>query len=158
MAGISCFVMTMGYSFHHRLPLFTFHLYFGLRFPQTFSFTLLSITNVCALSRRTGFNRQADGNTSSNNQQRPNGSPNPSPTSFSPVMPPPNQSLSSASVASSGTENGVSGADAQVVSEPIKYFFQEKYAKLGVKGNFMPLAAQPPNVELADWLAHQSRL
>lgn len=38
-----------------------------------------------------------------------------------------------------------------------KYFFQEKFARLGVKGNFMPLAAQPVNVDLADWLAHQSR-
>ena len=36
-----------------------------------------------------------------------------------------------------------------------KFFFQEKYTKLGVKGNFMPLAAQPKNVELGDWLAHQ---
>ena len=31
----------------------------------------------------------------------------------------------------------------------------EKYARLGVKGNFMPLAAQPKNVDLGEWLAHQ---
>lgn len=43
------------------------------------------------------------------------------------------------------------------IDEPPKFFFQEKYAKLGVKGNFMPLAAQPKNVELGDWLAHQGR-
>ena len=42
-------------------------------------------------------------------------------------------------------------------NEPPKFFFQEKYAKLGVKGNFMPLAAQPKNVELGDWLAHQGQ-
>jgi hypothetical protein len=38
-----------------------------------------------------------------------------------------------------------------------KFFFQEKYAKLVVTGNFMPLAAKPKNVELADWLAHQGK-
>lgn len=44
--------------------------------------------------------------------------------------------------------------DKALMEQP-KFFFQEKYAKLGVKGNFMPLAAQPKNVELGDWLAHQ---
>ena len=39
--------------------------------------------------------------------------------------------------------------------EPPKFFFQEKYARLGVKGNFMPLSAQPTNVDLGEWLAHQ---
>lgn len=48
--------------------------------------------------------------------------------------------------------------DAQAPAEQPKYFFREKYAKLGVKGNFMPLAAQPINIGLADWLAHQSKL
>jgi hypothetical protein len=42
--------------------------------------------------------------------------------------------------------------------EPAKFFFMEKYAKLGVKGNFMPLAAQPKNVDLGDWLAHQGKV
>ena len=42
-----------------------------------------------------------------------------------------------------------------MVEDTPKFFFQEKYAKLGVRGNFMPLAAQPKNVELGDWLAHQ---
>lgn len=35
------------------------------------------------------------------------------------------------------------------------FFFREKYATLGVKGNFMPLAAQPKYVDLGEWLAHQ---
>ncbi len=39
-------------------------------------------------------------------------------------------------------------------SEP-KKFFNEKYAKCSVKGNFLTLAAQPKNVELGEWLAHQ---
>jgi hypothetical protein len=36
-----------------------------------------------------------------------------------------------------------------------KKFFNEKYAKCSVKGNFLTLAAQPKNVELGEWLAHQ---
>ncbi|KAE8393941.1 Mob1/phocein [Aspergillus alliaceus] len=38
-----------------------------------------------------------------------------------------------------------------------KYFFQEKYAPLNVKGNFLTLCACPKNVELGEWLAHQSK-
>ncbi|KAL8950699.1 MAG: hypothetical protein Q9222_003285 [Ikaeria aurantiellina] len=40
--------------------------------------------------------------------------------------------------------------------EPTKWFFRETQAKLGVKGNFMPLAAKPPYLDLGDWLAHQT--
>ncbi|KAL1967544.1 hypothetical protein VTN77DRAFT_3059 [Rasamsonia byssochlamydoides] len=36
-----------------------------------------------------------------------------------------------------------------------KYFFQEKYASLNVKGNFLTLCACPKNVELGEWIAHQ---
>ncbi|KAK2735997.1 hypothetical protein FQN57_000890 [Myotisia sp. PD_48] len=39
--------------------------------------------------------------------------------------------------------------------DAIKYFFQEKYAPLNVKGNFLTLCACPKNVELGEWLAHQ---
>jgi len=38
-----------------------------------------------------------------------------------------------------------------------KKFLNEKYAKCSVKGNFLTLAAQPKNVELGEWLAHQCR-
>ncbi|KIW90406.1 uncharacterized protein Z519_09051 [Cladophialophora bantiana CBS 173.52] len=41
-----------------------------------------------------------------------------------------------------------------VEQEP-KKFLNEKYAKCSVKGNFLTLAAQPKNVELGEWLAHQ---
>ncbi|MCJ1312439.1 hypothetical protein MMC25_006113 [Agyrium rufum] len=37
-----------------------------------------------------------------------------------------------------------------------RFFFQSRYARLGVRGNFMPLAAQPPNVDLGEWLAHHA--
>lgn len=53
-------------------------------------------------------------------------------------------------------ESGNNSTEVQAPPETPKYFFLEKYAKLGVKGNFMPLAAQPVNVDLAEWLAHQS--
>lgn len=36
-----------------------------------------------------------------------------------------------------------------------KKFLNEKYVKCSVKGNFLTLAAQPKNVELGEWLAHQ---
>lgn len=36
-----------------------------------------------------------------------------------------------------------------------KKFFNERHAKCSVKGNFLTLAAQPKNVELGEWLAHQ---
>jgi hypothetical protein len=42
-------------------------------------------------------------------------------------------------------------------AEPEKRFFNEKYAKCSVKGNFLTLAAQPKNVELGEWLAHQCK-
>ena len=41
-------------------------------------------------------------------------------------------------------------------AEP-KRFLNEKYTKCSVKGNFLTLAAQPKNVELGEWLAHQRK-
>lgn len=38
-----------------------------------------------------------------------------------------------------------------------KKFLNEKYAKCSVKGNFLTLAAQPKNVDLGEWLAHQRK-
>lgn len=43
-------------------------------------------------------------------------------------------------------------------SDASKYFAQEKYAPLNVRGNFLTLCACPKNVELGEWLAHQSKL
>ena len=47
------------------------------------------------------------------------------------------------------------GTDLQAPEET-KWYFKEAYAKLSVKGNFMPLAAKPSYLDLGDWLAHQS--
>lgn len=61
-------------------------------------------------------------------------------------MPPlvPSPSISSTLSVESGSQEG-----------DTKRFFNEKYAKCSVKGNFLTLAAQPKNVELGEWLAHQ---
>ena len=107
-------------------------------------------TNLSHFNRRSGFGRQNEGPNVNTNQQRPNGSPNPSPIAYSPSMPPQNST-------GAAPENGNSNTEVQPPPETPKYFFLEKYAKLGVKGNFMPLAAQPVNVDLAEWLAHQSK-
>ena len=44
---------------------------------------------------------------------------------------------------------------AQTTRDEPKVFFNPKYAKLGVKGNFMPLSALPELVKPGEWLAHQ---
>ena len=111
------------------------------------------------LKSRQGFNRQSNktnGNGTSNaNQQKGTSSQNSSPTTHVPPMPPLNTSTSPSSVPGSNSDNGSNNGDAQIDVEPTKFFFREKYARLGVKGNFMPLAAQPKNVDLGEWLAHQ---
>ena len=75
-----------------------------------------------------------------------NGSPAPSPTSSVPDMP---TLLNSPSVSSILSYENTYGEGSN------KKFFNEKYAKCSVKGNFLTLAAQPKNVELGEWLAHQ---
>ena len=91
------------------------------------------------------------------NQQKGPGSSNSSPTGpFAPSMPPLSTSASFASIA--GSDTGSPQVENQVQDpEPTKFFFREKYARLGVKGNFMPLAAQPKSVDLGEWLAHQCK-
>jgi hypothetical protein len=75
-----------------------------------------------------------------------NGSPAPSPTSSTPEMPP---LLNPPSASSTLSYENAYGEGSN------KKFFNEKYAKCSVKGNFLTLAAQPKNVELGEWLAHQ---
>lgn len=72
-----------------------------------------------------------------------------SPTSPQPPMPPLNHSASISSAYSAGSD--------EVYQEQPKKFLNERYAKCSVKGNFLTLAAQPKNVELGEWLAHQGR-
>ena len=91
-------------------------------------------------------NKGAGGGAGGQPPKQPNGTNVPSHAPYSPTM-------------SIGGYGGSSeaGGNEPPAPEPTKFFFQEKYAKLGVRGNFMPLAAQPKNVDLGDWLAHQCR-
>ena len=111
--------------------------------------------------RRGRFGQQASkGNGNGNaglNQSKGTGSQNSSPTApYAPAMPPLSTSASFASTGGSETNSPQVENQVQDV-EPTKFFFREKYARLGVKGNFMPLAAQPKNVDLGEWLAHQCK-
>lgn len=118
------------------------------------------LTRVFSSSRQ-GFGRQSNrgnGNgNNSNNQPKANGSQNSSPTTFTP---PPNSTTNSPSLPSmSSSDTGMANVENHPGREPPKpFFFREKYATLGVKGNFMPLAAQPRYVDLGEWLAHQGEL
>lgn len=94
-------------------------------------------------SSRQGFTRS---NTKSNQNLKAqyNGSQSPN-LPQAPPMPP----LNSPSISSTFSQES-----AYNEQEP-KKFLNEKYAKCSVKGNFLTLAAQPKNVELGEWLAHQ---
>jgi hypothetical protein len=98
-----------------------------------------------SISRRQGFGR-ANTKSTQNLKAAMNGSPAPSPTSSAPEMPP---LLNSPPVSSTLSYENTYGEGSN------KKFFNEKYAKCSVKGNFLTLAAQPKNVELGEWLAHQ---
>lgn len=98
---------------------------------------------------RQGFGRGGNNKTANNNARMNNGSPNQTPTPPTPQGP---TSGSSALTPNLPADNpGPNDADAP------KYFFQEKYAPLNVRGNFLTLCACPKNVELGEWLAHQSK-
>ena len=115
----------------------------------------------CLEIRRGRFGQQASkANSNGNaglNQPKGTGSQNSSPTApYAPTMPPLNTSASF--ISTGGSETNSPQVESQVQDvEPTKFFFREKYARLGVKGNFMPLAAQPKNVDLGEWLAHQCK-
>lgn len=71
-----------------------------------------------------------------------------SPSSQQPPMPP---LINSPSVGSTYSQ------DVPFNEHESKKFLNEKYAKCSVKGNFLTLAAQPKNVDLGEWLAHQRK-
>ena len=73
-----------------------------------------------------------------------------SPTSQQPPMP----SLSNSSSIQTFAQEGP--APETGFEQPKRFLF-DKYAKCSVKGNFLTLAAQPKNVDLGEWLAHQCR-
>ncbi len=108
---------------------------------------LMKPIDIADLIPSRGFAR---GNTKSNQNLKAsynNGSAG-SPTSQQPPMPP----LSNSSSLQTFTQEG---PPPETGFEQPKRFLSDKYAKCSVKGNFLTLAAQPKNVELGEWLAHQ---
>lgn len=105
---------------------------------------LRTTTDSGDASSRSGFTR---GNTKSNSNLR-NAAANSPTTQQHPPMPalPPQSPISN-----------YSPHEKEIYQEPPKKFLNERYAKCSVKGNFLTLAAQPKNVELGEWLAHQGR-
>ncbi|PGH15828.1 hypothetical protein AJ79_02209 [Helicocarpus griseus UAMH5409] len=101
----------------------------------------------CHTSRQ-GFGRGSNKNNNNNNNSPRvnNGAPTQSPTAYS---------HSSGLMNSPSISSTLSVDSATNDNDSVKYFFQEKYAPLNVKGNFLTLCACPKNVELGEWLAHQ---
>ena len=105
--------------------------------------TVISGANLPASNSRQGFGRGG------NNKNQPPKSPAQTPQAPQPAAIPNSQSLTN-----SLTMDNLAAND----PDAPKYFFQEKYAPLNVRGNFLTLCACPKNVELGEWLAHQSKL
>jgi hypothetical protein len=105
--------------------------------------TVMSGANLPASNSRQGFGRGG------NNKNQPPKSPAQTPQAPQPGAIPNSQSLTN-----SLTVDNLAAND----PDAPKYFFQEKYAPLNVRGNFLTLCACPKNVELGEWLAHQSEL
>jgi hypothetical protein len=101
----------------------------------------------CRPASRQGFGK---GTTKSNQNLKAsynNGAQ--SPSSQQPPMPP---------MATSPSIGSTYSQDIPYNEQETKKFLNEKHAKCSVKGNFLTLAAQPKNVDLGEWLAHQRML
>lgn len=140
------------YHFYSLTPI---HLFHALVFYFLAVHSTTVLTGDCLNSSRQGFGRggnNKNNNTGNNNNalKMNNGSPAQSPVAQSPqVSPHPNSP-------SLGSPLSMDSPAAYDPDAP-KYFFQEKYAPLNVRGNFLTLCACPKNVELGEWLSHQSK-
>ncbi|KAL8773636.1 MAG: hypothetical protein Q9203_004349 [Teloschistes exilis] len=105
------------------------------------------------LSRQGFSNRQAGRANGSPNQGQSR-SQNASPTTVTPTTP--SGPVAFPASPGSNVEDPANNGGEPQGPEPIKYFFKEVNVKLGVKGNFVPLAAKPAYLDLGDWLAHQT--
>ncbi|RJE24752.1 protein kinase activator [Aspergillus sclerotialis] len=108
---------------------------------------IIGLTYFCLDDSRQGFGR--GGNNKNNNNNAKNGSP-----TQTPAPPTPQGSASLSNSPTLGSNPSIDGSSVNDADAP-KYFFQEKYAPLNVRGNFLTLCACPKNVELGEWLAHQ---
>jgi len=89
-------------------------------------------------------------NNNNNNNSAPSQAPAPAAHALQPAPMPSSPSVTSSFAIDNNSSSGSNNDDIP------KYFFQEKYAPLNVKGNFLTLCACPKNVELGEWIAHQS--
>lgn len=103
----------------------------------------LQPANLYNASSRQAFGR---GNTKSTQNLRDKAAVSPT-SANAPPMP--------ALTNSPSVSSAYSATSDDVYQEQPKKFLNERYAKCSVKGNFLTLAAQPKNVELGEWLAHQ---
>ena len=100
-------------------------------------------------SSRQGFGRGATKSNSNLKASYNNGAQSPlQQQQQQPPMPP---------LVNSPSMSSTYSQDVSYSEQEPKKFLNEKYAKCSVKGNFLTLAAQPKNVDLGEWLAHQCR-
>ena len=156
-----CFVCRDGLAhFHSPHPLICFCFLFLYRL---ISFTLVLTRGLN--SSRQGFGRGGNNKNNNNNNNNNNNSSNntnnnstPRMNNGAPVLSPVAQTAPQVTPVPNSPTLG-SPLDSPAANDPDgpKYFFQEKYAPLNVRGNFLTLCACPKNVELGEWLAHQSK-
>jgi hypothetical protein len=110
--------------------------------------------------RRQGFSRP--GNKGGNNQKSsgtpsPGGTPYQSSSNLAPRVPPlPNSpSFASSLTGATAMDEGLDGGQFKF-KEPIWY--NEKWTRQVVKGNFMTIVARPKIVDDGEWIAHQGML
>ena len=103
------------------------------------------------LTRRANVMNARGKNNNTTQNQPPNRGNTSSPTPYVPNMSaaPPSPSISTSTTTNNQAHINNQGA------KKVPIFFREEYATLIVKGNFMTLAAQPHQVEIGEWLAHQ---
>ena len=103
------------------------------------------------LFRRANVMNARGKNNNTTQNQPPNRGNTSSPGAYAPNMSaaPPSPSISTTTTTNNQAHLNNQGA------KKVPIFFREEYATLIVKGNFMTLAAQPHQVEIGEWLAHQ---
>lgn len=115
--------------------------------------------DLCVTSSRQGFGRGSNKNNNSSNNSNNSNNNNSSSrmNNTSQSQPPAAYAPNAASLPNSSSVSSAFSVESNAPDDTPKYFFQEKYAPLNVKGNFLTLCACPKNVELGEWLAHQGK-
>lgn len=149
---LSCFTLFSVYARFSRGVFLFIPSFLSCLSPHIF-IQVLALTWTRPNFSRQGFGRGGNNKNNTNNNTNNNAapkSPAPLPVAQAPqISPAPNSP-------SLGSPLPMDSPAAYDPDAP-KYFFQEKYAPLNVRGNFLTLCACPKNVELGEWLAHQSK-